>query len=80
MGKNLKIETELTELEQSHLMDALITWENEVNKRLKEELAENKGNVPLFGEGFASNLVHDIKIKLNLNKGMEKNGIISLNN
>ena len=80
MGKEIKVE--LTELEQSHLMDALITWEKEVNNKLKEEslLAESKGKVPLFGERFASTLVHDIKIKLNLDKGMEKNGIFSLNN
>ena len=80
MGKEIKVE--LTELEQSHLMDALITWEKEVNNKLKEEslLAENKGKVPLFGEGFASTLVHDIKIKLNLDSGIEKNGIFSLNN
>lgn len=79
MEKTTKIEAELTKVEQSHLLDALLTWEKEVNKRLKEESANSNGRISLFGEGFGSTLVHDLKIKLNLNKGMEKDGVFCLN-
>lgn len=79
MENTVKIEEEFTKVELAHILDALITWENVVNDRLNEEEKNNPGMTSLFGSGFGSTLVHDIKIKLNLHRGMEKDGIICLN-
>lgn len=79
MENTVKIEEEFTKVELAHILDALITWENVVNDRLDEQEKNNPGMNSLLGSGFGSVLVHDLKIKLGLRNGMEKDGIICLN-
>jgi|SaaInlV_125m_DNA_1040241.scaffolds.fasta_scaffold00913_12 hypothetical protein len=79
MKKTVKIEEEFTKVELAHILDALITWENTVNDKLDEQEKSNPGMNSLLGSSFGSVLVHDIKIKMGLINGMEKDGIICLN-
>ena len=81
MENLVEINEEFTTVELAHILDALTSWEKTVNKeldRLNDE-AEKDGRVCIFGRGYGSTLLHDIKIKLSLDKTLKDKGIFKIN-
>lgn len=79
MENLVEINEEFTTVELAHILDALTSWEKTVNQeldRLNDE-AEKDGKVCIFGRGYGSTLLHDIKIKLSLDKTHK--GIFKIN-
>jgi predicted transcriptional regulator len=81
MENLVKINEEFTTVELAHILDALTIWEKKVNQGIDElnDDAEKGGQVCLFGRGFGSTLIHDIKIKLNLDNTLKDKGIFKIN-
>ena len=81
MENLVEINEEFTTVELAHILDALTSWEKTVNQeldRLNDE-AEKDGRVCIFGRGYGSTLLHDIKIKLSLDKTLKDKGIFKIN-
>lgn len=81
MENLVEINEEFTTVELAHILDALTSWEKTVNQeldRLNDE-AEKDGKVCIFGRGYGSTLLHDIKIKLSLDKTLKDKGIFKIN-
>lgn len=81
MENLVKINDEFTTVELAHILDALTLWEKKVNNELDKENdnAEQEGKICLFGRGFGSTLIHDIKIKLNLDETLKDKGVFKIN-
>tara|TARA_B110000259_G_scaffold129018_1_gene145681 strand:- start:1045 stop:1293 length:249 start_codon:yes stop_codon:yes gene_type:complete len=81
MENLVKINDEFTTVELAHILDALTTWEKKVNQGIDElnDNAEQEGKVCFFGRGFGSVLIHDIKIKLNLDETLKDKGVFKIN-
>jgi hypothetical protein len=81
MENLVKINDEFTTVELAHILDALTTWEKKVNLGINElnDNAEQEGKICLFGRGFGSTLIHDIKIKLNLSQDLKGKGVFQIN-
>tara|TARA_Y100000592_G_C5471315_1_gene319683 strand:+ start:424 stop:672 length:249 start_codon:yes stop_codon:yes gene_type:complete len=80
MENLVKINEEFTKVELAHILDALTLWEKKVNKGIDKlnDDAEKGGKVCLFGRGYGSTLIHDIKIKLNLDNTLKDKGIFKI--
>lgn len=81
MENLVKINDEFTTVELAHILDALTLWEKRVNQGIDElnDNAEQEGKICLFGRGFGSTLIHDIKIKLNLDDTLKDKGVFKIN-
>ena len=82
MENSVKINEEFTKVELAHILDALTTWEKKVNQGIDElnEKAKKEGKICLFGRGFGSILIHDIKLKLNLDESLKDKGVFKITN
>lgn len=81
MENSVNINEEFTTVELAHILDALTMWEKKVNQGIDElnNNAEKEGKLCLFGRGFGSTLIHDIKLKLNLDETLKDKGVFKIN-
>ena len=81
MENSVKINEEFTTVELAHILDALTTWENTINENIdrQNDKADKEGKIYLIGRGFGSTLIHDIKIKLNLDETLKDKGVFKIN-
>tara|TARA_Y100000004_G_C8947610_1_gene427024 strand:+ start:1429 stop:1701 length:273 start_codon:yes stop_codon:yes gene_type:complete len=80
-SERVEINEEFTTVELAHILDALTLWEKKVNQGIDKlnDDAEKGGKVCLFGRGYGSTLIHDIKIKLNLDNTLKDKGVFKIN-